>query len=120
MTRKLPKWKRYGKSPLPYQFGSGNAAVIVEDCISANIAGSVDGIVGVALLGTSLLEKHKHLLSKFSTVAVALDPDAILKSLEMVKELRNYVSNVKAIKLTDDLKYRNEDDLNIVKEVVWN
>ena len=120
LTRKLPKWKRYGKSPLPYQFGSGNAAVIVEDCISANIAGSVDGIVGVALLGTSLLEKHKHLLSKFSTVAVALDPDAILKSLEMVKELRNYVSNVKAIKLTDNLKYRNEDDLNIVKEVVWN
>ena len=120
LTRKLPKWKRYGKSPLPYQFGSGNVAVIVEDCISANIAGSVNGLVGVALLGTNLLEKHKHLLSKFSTVAVALDPDAMLKSLEMVKDLRNYVNNVKAIKLIDDLKYKNEDDLNIVREVVWN
>ncbi len=120
LTRKLPKWKRYGKSPLPYQFGSGNAAVVVEDCISANVAGNVDGIVGVALLGTNLLEKHKHLLSKFSTVTVALDPDAMLKSLEMVKELRNYVSNVRAVKLKDDLKYKNEDDINIIREVVWN
>jgi len=120
LTRKLPKWKRYGKSPLPYQFGSGNAAVVVEDCISANVAGSVNGIVGVALLGTNLLEKHKDLLSQYSTVTVALDPDAMLKSLEMVRELRNYVSTVRAVKLTDDLKYKNEEDLNTIREVVWN
>ncbi len=84
-----------------------------------NIAGSVEGRSwGCTAWNKSLAKTQTPPFKQFSTVAVALDPDAILKSLEMVKELRNYVSNVKAIKLTDDLKYRNEDDLNKLKEVM--
>jgi hypothetical protein len=110
-THRLPKWKRYGKKNLPYYFGCGNVAIVVEDCISAAVVGS--GVfVGVAVLGTSLSESHRQYLSQFSTVIIALDPDAMPKTLAFAKELRGHVPDVKVLKLKDDLKYRNEEDLN--------
>ena len=87
-------------------FGNGNVAVVVEDCISAAIVGG-DVYVGVAVLGTSLSEAHKRFLSQFSTAIVALDPDALPKTLQFTKELRGHVNNVHALKLKDDLKYRS-------------
>jgi hypothetical protein len=110
ITHRIPKWKRYGKSDLPYSHGNGNVAVVVEDCISAAIVGS-DVYVGVAVLGTSLSEGHKRFLSQFSTAIIALDPDALPKTLEFTKELRGYVDNVMAFKLTNDLKYRHPNDI---------
>jgi len=110
ITHRLPKWKRYGKSDLPYSYGCGSVAVVVEDCISAAIVGS-DVYVGVAVLGTSLSEAHKRFLSQFSTAIVALDPDALPKTLQFTKELRGHVPTVRALKLTDDLKYRNPNDI---------
>ena len=110
ITHRLPKWKRYGKSDLPYSYGCGSVAVVVEDCISAAIVGS-DVYVGVAVLGTSLSEAHKRFLSQFSTAIVALDPDALPKTLQFMKELRGHVPTVRALKLTDDLKYRNPNDI---------
>jgi hypothetical protein len=110
-THRLPKWKRYGKNNLPFYFGCGNVAIVVEDCISAAVVGS--GVfVGVAVLGTSLSESHRQYLSQFSTVIIALDPDAMPKTLAFAKELRGHVPDVKVLKLKDDLKYRNEEDLN--------
>ena len=86
-------------------------AIVVEDCISAAVVGS--GVfVGVAVLGTSLSESHRQYLSQFSTVIIALDPDAMPKTLAFAKELRGHVPDVKVLKLKDDLKYRNEEDLN--------
>jgi len=32
--------------------------------------------------------------------------------MQFAKELRNYVKQVKVLRLKDDLKYRNEEDLN--------
>ena len=110
LGKRLPKWKRYGDSDLPYVYGCGKVAVVVEDCVSASVIGN-DVYVGVAVLGTSLSESHKRYLSQFSTAIVALDPDALPKTLQFVKELRGYVEEVKAIKLVDDLKYRNPTDL---------
>jgi hypothetical protein len=110
ITHRLPKWKRYGKSDLPYSYGYGKVAVVVEDCISAAIVGS-DVYVGVAVLGTSLSEAHKRFLSQFSTAIVALDPDALPKTLQFTKELRGHVHSVRALRLTDDLKYRNPNDI---------
>ena len=110
-TFRLPKWKRYGKNNLPFSFGCGNVGVVVEDCISASVVGS-DVFVGVAVLGTSLSESHRKYLSQFSTVIIALDPDAMPKTLAFAKELRGHVSDVRVLKLKDDLKYRNEEDLN--------
>ena len=110
LGKRLPKWKRYGKNDLPYVHGYGTVAVVVEDCVSAAVVGS-NVYVGVAVLGTSLSEAHKRYLSQFSTAVIALDPDALRKTLQFAKELRGYVDTVRVLKLHDDLKYRNPDDL---------
>ena len=107
---RLPKWKRYGKSGLPYTHGCGKVAVVVEDCVSAAVVGG-KSFVGVALLGTSLQESHKGYLAQFSTAVIALDPDALPKTLQMAKELRGHVNDVRVLRLNDDLKYRNPTDM---------
>ena len=111
---RLPKWKRYGSSDLPFSFGCGSIAIVVEDCISAGVIGS-DVYVGVAVLGTSLLDSHKTFLSQFSTAIIALDPDALPKSFAFAKELRSHVKDVKILKLKDDLKYRKQEDIDNLK-----
>ncbi len=110
LGNRLPKWKRYGKSGLPYTAGCGKVAVVVEDCVSAAVVG-YGSFVGVALLGTSLQEAHKGYLAQFSTAIIALDPDALPKTLQMAKELRGHVNDVRVLRLTDDLKYRNPTDM---------
>jgi len=110
LGNRIPKWKRYGKSVLPYAFGRGKTAVVVEDCISAAVVGG-DVYVGVAVLGTSLSNGHKQYLSQFSSAIIALDPDALPKTLQFAKELRGYVDNVKVLRLDDDLKYRQPTDM---------
>ena len=73
------------------------------------------------MLGTSLLDEHKHILTKhFNKVIVALDPDALPKTLLLGKELKGWVKEVKVLRLTDDLKYRKQIDINNLKELVWN
>jgi len=94
---------------LPYSHGYGNVAVVVEDCVSAAVVGN-DVWCGVAVLGTSLQESHKKYLAQFSTAIIALDPDALPKTLAMAKELRGHVNDVRVLRLTDDLKYRNPTD----------
>lgn len=111
LGKRLPKWKRYGKSGLPYAYGCGNVAVVVEDCVSAAVVGN-DVWRGVAVLGTSLQESHKKYLAQFSTAVIALDPDALPKTLAIAKELRGHVNDVRVLRLTDDLKYRNPTDFD--------
>ena len=65
-----------------------------------------------AVLGTSLSESHRQYLSQFSTVIIALDPDAMPKTLAFAKELRGYVRNVKVLRLTDDIKYKCQQDID--------
>ncbi len=110
LSKRIPKWKRYGNSGLPYVSGHGKVAVVVEDCVSATVVG-YGSFVGVALLGTSLQESHKRYLSQFSTAIIALDPDALPKTLHMMKELRGHVSDVRVLRLVDDIKYRNPTDM---------
>lgn len=117
LGKRLPKWKRYGNNGLPYVSGDGNVAVVVEDCVSAAVVGC-GSFVGVAVLGTSLTEAHKRYLAQFSTAVIALDPDALPKTLAMAKELRGYVNNVQVLRLTDDLKYRNEEDMTNLANIV--
>ena len=122
LGKRLPKWKRYGKSGLPYAHGCGNVAVVVEDCVSAAVVGS-EVFVGVAVLGTSLSESHKRYLTQFSTAIIALDPDALPKTLAFAKELRGHVNTVKVLRLNDDLKYRNPTDISMLHntgEELWN
>lgn len=116
LSKRIPKWKRYGKSGLPYTSGCGKVAVVVEDCVSAAIVG-YGSFVGVALLGTSLQDSHKRYLAQFSTAVIALDPDALVKSIQMVKELRGYVENVRLLKLQDDIKYKNPTDMEKLEAI---
>jgi len=115
VANRIPKWKRYGKNSLPYTHGCGKVAVVVEDCVSASVVGN-DVYVGLAVLGTSLSEAHKEYLTRFSTAIIALDPDALPKTLAFAKELRGYVNDIKVLRLTDDLKYRQQIDIeNLTK-----
>ena len=116
LTKRLPKWRRYGSSSLPYTSGQGDVAVVVEDCVSAAVVGS-EKFVGVALLGTTLLEEHKQYLTRFSAAIVALDPDVLTKTIAMAKELRSHISNVKVLRLEKDLKYRNPTDIDKLKQL---
>lgn len=116
LTKRLPKWRRYGSSSLPYTCGQGDVAVVVEDCVSAAVVGS-EKFVGVALLGTTLLEEHKHYLTRFSAAIVALDPDVLTKTIAMAKELRSHVPNVKVLRLEEDLKYCNPTDIDKLKQL---
>jgi len=110
LGKRIPKWKRYGKSDLPFVSGHGKVAVVVEDCVSASVLDS-EVYVGVAVLGTSLSESHKRYLSQFSTAIIALDPDALPKTMSFAKELRAYVNDVKVLRLQDDLKYKKQYDI---------
>jgi hypothetical protein len=110
LGKRIPKWKRYGKSDLPFVSGHGKVAVVVEDCVSASVLDS-EVYVGVAVLGTSLSESHKKYLSRFSTAIIALDPDALPKTMAFAKELRAYVNDVKVLRLEDDLKYKKRNDI---------
>ena len=114
---RLPKWKRYGKSGLPYTAGCGKVAIVVEDCVSAAVVG-YGNFVGVALLGTSLQESNIRYLAQFSTAVIALDPDALPKTLAMAKELRGHVNDVRVLRLIDDLKYRNPTDMENVNGII--
>jgi hypothetical protein len=116
LNKRLPKWRRYGKSGLPYTHGCGKVAVVVEDCVSAAVVGG-GNFVGIAVLGTSLSDAHKKFLAQFSTAVIALDPDAVRKTLLMAKELRGHVDDVRVLYLTDDLKYRNPTDMTNLADI---
>jgi hypothetical protein len=119
LGKRLPKWKRYGKSGLPFSHGCGKVAVVVEDCVSAAVVGG-KSFVGVAILGTSLRESHKGYLTQFSTAVIALDPDALPKTMVMAKELRGHVNDVRVLRLRDDLKYRNPEDMEKLNGIITN
>jgi hypothetical protein len=119
LGKRLPKWKRYGKSGLPFSHGCGKVAVVVEDCVSAAVVGG-KSFVGVAILGTSLQESHKGYLTQFSTAVIALDPDALPKTMVMAKELRGHVNDVRVLRLRDDLKYRNPEDMEKLNGIITN
>lgn len=122
LTGRLPKWRRYGNSNLPFVYKSTQSipcAVVVEDCISAVVVGQL-GFVGVALLGTNVTNEQQKYIERFDSVIVALDPDAMPKTISLSRELGLFVSRVIPFKLTDDLKYRNEEDINRLRSVKWN
>ena len=78
------------------------------------------GITGVALLGTNLMREHKEYLDTFDKVIVALDPDVIGKTIVYTKELKSYCdpSEVYALHIEDDLKYKRVNDFNKLRELI--
>ena len=119
-----PKWYKYGKAGKYYSYcikPCKKIAVVVEDCISATVVGQhIIGVTGVALLGTNLLREHKEYLDTFDKIIVALDPDALNKTIEYTKELKSYCnpSEVVAMHIEDDMKYKREADMLKLRELV--
>jgi hypothetical protein len=125
LDNKKPKWLRYGSSPVPFVHPCtprtifGRVGVVVEDVISAYVLHELTGAYGIALLGTQLTAFHKWYLTQyFDSIIVALDPDALDKTMSIVKELRASISDVRGMKITDDLKYGNEEDIDKLKEMI--
>jgi len=115
-----PKWLRYGKNAeyAKYCYGYSNGVfVLVEDVISAITVAKVwPSVTGFALLGTNLTDTHKECLSDNAKYAiVALDPDAMRKTLIMRKEIEAWCDiPTRAIRLRDDVKYQDGDDMNFL------
>lgn len=109
------KWKRYGRASRIFTCGHSDHAVVVEDAISASVIPTITPkLTGVALLGTSLLSEHIEQLRKFSTVTVALDPDARDKTVSITRQLQSSGLAASAMSLKDDIKYRRLVDTNAI------
>lgn len=111
------KWRRYGSARAPFIAGFTNTAVVVEDAISACVVNTVGG-TGFALLGTMLLSEHVDKLKQYRKVIVALDPDAMVKTIEYARLLRSNGIDCFAMNLYDDLKYRTQDDIQSLQQLL--
>ena len=115
----VPKWLRYSGNADYYRYGSGSVAVVVEDAISAAVVGKhIAGATGFAILGTSMNSKHFEALQQYNKVIVALDPDAWSKTLQFVQMLKGHSIKATAFKLSDDIKYMVDSDMDSLKLLV--
>jgi hypothetical protein len=116
-VHRTPKWKRYGNSRRAYTCGEGSTIILVEDCISATQALHFH-CTGFAIMGTALLREHIEQLQGYSRVLVALDPDAMAKTVAYTRELKSHGIDAYALKLYDDLKYRQPQDMQRVRSLI--
>jgi len=103
-----PKWYRYGSSGYPFVAGKGDTAIIVEDVVSALVL--CQYCVGIALLGTNLLQTHVDVIKKYKKVGIALDKDASKKAVKLVDDLSLNL-NAKFLLLEDDIKEMIDEDI---------
>ena len=117
--KQQPKWYRYTGEADYYLHGNGNILLIVEDVLSAIIATQeVPYITAMAILGTSLSPKHMEKIQEYNRVIIALDPDAIGKTVEYRREIELWTGNkTTAMNLLDDIKYKMEEDIDKLKEL---
>ena len=73
----------------------------------------------MAILGTSLSAAHMSHLGEYSSIVVALDPDAAHKTLKFRREIGEWTGvDTIALRLDDDIKYRVESDIERLKELL--
>ena len=116
--KQQPKWYRYTGEADYYLHGNGKMLLIVEDVLSAIIATQeLPYITAMAILGTSLSPKHMEKIQEYNKVIIALDPDAMGKTVEYRREIELWTGNkTVAMNLIDDIKYRMEEDIEKLKE----
>ena len=114
-----PKWYRYTGEADYYKVGTGSTLLIVEDVVSAVIAvQEMPYITAMAILGTSMNPKHFEKIGEYDRVIIALDPDAIGKTVEYRREIELWTGRkTTAMNLQDDIKYKMEEDLEKLKEL---
>jgi hypothetical protein len=120
----IPKWYRYGGIGSFYKrcISKPNGVyVIVEDVISAiTVAKRMPGTTGFAILGTSLTEDHLADISdNSSSCLVALDPDALSKSMEFSKKIQLWTDlPAWVLHVEDDIKYERVNDINNLRIMI--
>jgi hypothetical protein len=117
--RQQPKWYRYTGKAGYYTCGTGSTALIVEDVVSAIVAvQEVPNITAIAILGTSLTPKHMEKISEYDNIIIALDPDAVYKTIEYRREIELWTGiNTTAMNVSDDIKYRRPEDITELKRL---
>ena len=119
-SNKKIKWYRYGNSGYPFIYGKGDTAIVVEDVVSALKLSKF--CVGVALLGTNLLQTHIDVLKNYKKVGIALDKDASKKAIKLLDDLALNM-NVKFLLLEEDIKEMMDEDVeklvNKVDKKAW-
>ena len=115
-----PKWYRYTGEADYYTIGEAKTLLIVEDVVSAIVAfQEIPYVTAMAILGTSLSPKHMEKIGEYDKVIIALDPDAIGKTVEYRREIELWTGNkTVAMNLIDDIKYREYEDMDKLKELV--
>lgn len=120
LSGQQPKWLRYTGKADYYVVGDSDTVVVVEDTLSAMLATQhVRGLTSLAILGTSLTDKHMAKLGEYKKIIVALDPDAIHKTLIYKKEIQSWTGiETIALRLDDDIKYKLESDLEKLRSII--
>ena len=118
--KKFPKWYRYSGKANYYTTGTGRTLLIVEDVVSAIVAWQeFPDITSMAILGTQLTTNHLEKIREYDKVIIALDPDAAKKTIQYRREIEQWTGvPTKALSLFDDIKYRVDDDMDKLKDML--
>ena len=118
-TKKHPKWYRYTGAAHYYTIGDGDVMLIVEDVISAIVAyQELSNVTCMAILGTTMNDKHFAKIGEYDRSVIALDPDAIGKTIEYRREIELWTGKqATALSLSDDIKYRMPEDMEKLQEL---
>ena len=119
----VPKWYRYSGKADYYMCNSllnKHTLLLVEDCTSAEIASQeFEDINTMAILGTSLTDKHYDAIGEFEHIIIALDPDAAHKTIQYKREIEAWTGiKTTAVRLNDDIKYKLQTDLDRLRGVL--
>jgi len=119
----VPKWFRYTGTASVFKrlLGLSNGVcVVVEDVISAIVVAQLmPNTTGLAILGTSLGPAQIEHIGDFYKVIIALDPDAMSKTLSYKQEVETWTGKkVQALRLDDDIKYKLDSDVDRLKEMI--
>tara|TARA_S200002703_G_scaffold23494_2_gene20307 strand:+ start:294 stop:1094 length:801 start_codon:yes stop_codon:yes gene_type:complete len=117
--RSQPKWYRYTGKADYFTIGDGDICLVVEDVVSAIVAAQeFPNVTAMAILGTTMNGTHFSKIGEYGKVVIALDPDAVGKTIEYRREIELW-TGIKTIgvKLLDDIKYRMLEDMEKLQEV---
>ncbi len=109
-----PKWLSYGDTTGALFVKPDNKhCVVVEDAASACSVARLDGITGVALLGTNMSALQQQQILQYRTVTIVLDKDASRKAIKLASQLRSSatVSTISIRFTKEDLKYLSKDEV---------
>lgn len=104
-----PKWISLGTVVEGVHVGRGTTAVLVEDVPSACSVSRVNGLVGVAMLGTNITKALNKATEKYLNKYLCLDKDASAKAIVLK---RQFGAGLKVRLLSQDLKVLSKSQIS--------